>query len=94
LTRALRREGRKEEDDLVSVYFDTPKHKLARYGFSVRVRHIGDKRIQTIKSEESNGSYRRGEWEEEISGTGEAEVGSGRHWTCSAALVAGRPEIS
>ncbi len=65
--RALQQKPAKEED-LVSVYFDTPKHKLARNGISLRVRHNGDKRVQTIKSEGSKGSFRRGEWEREIKG--------------------------
>ncbi len=65
--RALQQKPPKEED-LVSVYFDTPKHKLARNGISLRVRHNGDKRVQTIKSEGSKGSFRRGEWEHEIKG--------------------------
>ena len=64
---ALRRKPPKEEN-LISVYFDTPKHKLARNGVSLRVRHNGDKRLQTVKSEGSGGSFRRGEWEREIRG--------------------------
>ena len=47
--RVLRRKPLKEEN-LVSVYFDTPKHKLARNDVSLRVRHNGAKRLQTIKS--------------------------------------------
>jgi hypothetical protein len=47
---ALHRKPPKEEN-LISVYFDTPKHKLARNGVSLRVRHNGDKRLQTVKSE-------------------------------------------
>ena len=65
--RALHRKPLTEEM-LVSVYFDTLKHKLARNGISLRVRHNGDKRLQTIKSEGANGSFRRGEWEHEING--------------------------
>jgi triphosphatase len=38
-----------KEENLISVYFDTPKHKLARNGVSLRVRHNGDKRLQTVK---------------------------------------------
>ena len=57
-----------EEEDLVSVYFDTPKHKLARNGVTLRVRRRGDKFFQTIKSGGFNGSFRRGEWEHEIKG--------------------------
>ena len=64
---ALHRKPPKEEN-LISVYFDTPKHKLARNGVSLRVRHNGDKRLQTVKSEGSDGSFRRSEWEREIKG--------------------------
>ena len=65
--RVLHRKPPKEEN-LASVYFDTPKHKLARNGVSLRVRHNGAKHLQTIKSGGSNGSFRRGEWEHEIKG--------------------------
>jgi inorganic triphosphatase YgiF len=65
--RVLHRKPSKEEN-LLSVYFDTPKHKLARNGVSLRVRHNGAKRLQTIKSGGSYGSFRRGEWEHEIKG--------------------------
>jgi triphosphatase len=65
--RVLHRKPPKEEN-LLSVYFDTPKYKLARNGVSLRVRHNGAKRLQTIKSGGSNGSFRRGEWEQEIKG--------------------------
>src|ERR1700733_8561967 len=65
--RVLHRKPPKEEN-LISVYFDTPKHKLARNGVSLRVRHNGDKRLQTVKSEGSGRSFRRGEWEREIRG--------------------------
>jgi triphosphatase len=64
---ALHRKPPKEEN-LISVYFDTPQHKLARNGVSLRVRHNGDKRLQTVKSEGPDGSFRRGEWEREIKG--------------------------
>src|SRR6516164_9578686 len=64
---ALHRRPTKEEN-LISVYFDTPKHKLARNGVSLRVRHDGDKRLQTVKFEESGGFFRRDEWEREIKG--------------------------
>ena len=64
---ALHRKPTKEEN-LISVYFDTPKHKLARNGVSLRVRHNGDKRLQTVKSEGSGDPFRRGEWEREIRG--------------------------
>src|SRR5438477_5108988 len=41
--RALYRK-RPAELNLVSVYFDTPKHKLARKGVSLRVRRNGKRR--------------------------------------------------
>ncbi|TMJ88134.1 MAG: CYTH domain-containing protein [Alphaproteobacteria bacterium] len=42
--------GAREETSLASTYFDTPRRKLRRHGLSLRVRHNGDKHIQTIKS--------------------------------------------
>jgi inorganic triphosphatase YgiF len=63
--RALHRKLLKEEN-LVSDYFDTPKHEFARNGVSLRVRHNGEQRLQTIKSGAFDGSFRRGEWEHEI----------------------------
>ena len=47
--RVLRRKPLKEEN-LVSFYFDTPQHTLARNDVTLRVRHNGAKRLQTIKS--------------------------------------------
>jgi len=49
LIRALasRRSSRKQ---LVSTYFDTPHHSLRRQGMALRVRHVGKKRIQTLKA--------------------------------------------
>jgi inorganic triphosphatase YgiF len=65
--RALRRKPLNEENQ-VSVYFDTPKHTLARNDVTLRVRHNGDNRLQTIKSGGLANSFRRGEWEDEIQG--------------------------
>lgn len=55
---------------LLSVYFDTPGQDLRRAGLSLRVRHDGDRRIQTIKSDalDSVGLFDRSEWEHEIEG--------------------------
>lgn len=33
-----------------SVYFDTPSHELRKSGFSLRVRSIGERKIQTLKA--------------------------------------------
>ena len=66
---ALRRNGGPaQEKNLVSVYFDTPKRKLQKHGLSLRVRHIGDKRVQTIKAngDAAAGLFSRGEWEKAI----------------------------
>lgn len=60
--------GKPKQDNLVSVYFDTPKHKLARNDVSLRVRHNSNERIQTIKSGGRDGSITRGEWQREIEG--------------------------
>ena len=38
--RTLSRKGAGEQD-LASVYFDTPKHKLGRNGISLRIRRNG-----------------------------------------------------
>jgi inorganic triphosphatase YgiF len=61
------RTGARVESVLVSTYFDTAKQKLRRHGLSLRVRQVGDKRIQTIKST-SGAQFGRGEWESEIEG--------------------------
>lgn len=59
--------GQRAESDLVSTYFDTTKQKLRRRGLSLRVRQVGSKRIQTIKST-TGAQFGRGEWESEIEG--------------------------
>jgi triphosphatase len=57
-----------EHRHLVSTYFDTPKHVLKRHGISLRVRHAGKKRIQTIKTASNGVAVERGEWEKRIDG--------------------------
>lgn len=57
--------GPRSETDLVSIYFDTPKHKLKRHGISLRVRRTGDKHIQTVKTA-AGVLLGRGEWETEV----------------------------
>jgi len=54
----------------ISTYYDTPGHKLKRAGFSLRIRQIGDRRIQTIKAEgaETASLFARREWEHDIAG--------------------------
>ena len=58
--------GPVKEEKLISVYFDTAKQKLRAHGVSLRVRHIGDKRFQTIKVEAKGVAFGRDEWEQEI----------------------------
>lgn len=61
-------QGPARREKLISVYFDTAKQKLRNHGLSLRVRHIGDKRLQTIKVENkgARGAFGRDEWEQEI----------------------------
>jgi inorganic triphosphatase YgiF len=60
--------GLTRRETLVSVYFDTAKFKLRDNAVSLRVRHIGKKRLQTIKAESHGigGPFSRKEWEVEI----------------------------
>jgi triphosphatase len=53
-----------------SVYFDTRSTKLRAAGISLRVRHIGEKTVQTVKHDPKGacGIFRRQEWEWEIAG--------------------------
>jgi triphosphatase len=57
--------GAPVSETLVSVYFDSDKLLLRDHGLTLRVRHIGDKRIQTIKSAD-HGIFERSEWEQPI----------------------------
>lgn len=60
--KALGTSGKGRTRNLHSVYFDTPKLKLRRKGYSLRIRHDGRKNIQTVKSSGA-GAIMRGEWE-------------------------------
>jgi triphosphatase len=56
-------------ETLDSTYFDSPDLFLRDHGFNLRVRHIGDKRVQTIKSTDHGvGFFARSEWEQTIEG--------------------------
>ena len=61
---------RSSRSRLVSTYYDTPDHALARRGSSLRVRRHGRHFIQTIKASGGPGEsgLSRGEWEDEVEG--------------------------
>jgi triphosphatase len=47
-------------ETLNSVYFDTDNRFLYKHGSTLRVRHIGERRVQTVKTA---GFLERSEWE-------------------------------
>jgi len=54
---------------LNSVYFDCPDNFLREHGLTLRVRQIGNKHIQTIKSVDQGSDWlERSEWEQTIEG--------------------------
>jgi triphosphatase len=54
---------------LDSIYFDSDDRLLRDHGLTLRVRHIGDKHIQTLKSTDHGvGLFERSEWEQTIEG--------------------------
>ncbi len=65
--------GRAVTRTLTSVYFDTAQHRLHAAGASLRVRHIGARRIQAVKLRSADGNggsghLSRDEWEQDIAG--------------------------
>ncbi|MGA7809603.1 MAG: CYTH domain-containing protein, partial [Bradyrhizobium sp.] len=54
---------------LQSIYFDSDDRLLRDHGLTLRVRHIGDKHIQTLKSTDHGvGLFERSEWEQTLEG--------------------------
>src|ERR1700739_1929086 len=54
---------------LDSVYFDSDERFLRNHGLTLRVRHVDEKRVQTIKSTDHGvGLFERSEWEQTIEG--------------------------
>jgi triphosphatase len=66
---ALYRAGAPRVQHLVTTYYDTPDHRLALSGLALRVRQVGRRRTQTVKTREraehgqSAGAAIRREWE-------------------------------
>jgi triphosphatase len=54
---------------LVSVYFDSDDMFMRDHGLTLRVRHAGNRRIQTIKAATAaSGIFERSEWEKDLDG--------------------------
>lgn len=53
---------------IYNTYFDTEDHRLLQEGMGLRIRHIGDKRVQTLKTRglAISGLHHRQEWEDEV----------------------------
>jgi len=66
LAGALR--GDRSEQNLVSTYFDTTKHKLKRNGLTLRVRQGDGNYVQTVKQAGTSGTLARGERETKLDG--------------------------
>jgi len=64
--RALKKPAKSATE--LSVYFDTHNRKLHKKGLMLRVRRVGDRYVQTIKSAGHSGLFERDEWESEIGG--------------------------
>jgi inorganic triphosphatase YgiF len=60
--------GRASTRKLFSIYFDTPDSSLRQQRVALRVRRIGARRVQTVKSGGGvrAGLHQRGEWEDEV----------------------------
>jgi len=57
------------QEKLNSVYFDSDNRFLHNHGLTLRVRHIDDKRVQTIKTTNQGSDWiERSEWEQPIAG--------------------------
>lgn len=66
----VRRRVAPEQQSLLTRYFDTPAFSLSRQGIALRVRRIGRRWVQTLKTEgeRHGGLSRRAEYEVPISG--------------------------
>jgi triphosphatase len=59
-----------EQYRLYSTYFDTQDHVLLHKGYALRVRKVGDRFIQTIKTTNASheGLHQRREWQQDVAG--------------------------
>lgn len=64
------RSGRARNKVLRSVYYDTPDHRLAAAGITVRLRHDASGTVQTVKTagNRASGLFARQEWECGVTG--------------------------
>lgn len=55
---------------LTTTYFDTPEYCVRQSGFSLRIRHVGRTKIETVKANGTNaaGLFARPEWERKVKG--------------------------
>jgi triphosphatase len=64
LRRRLDRFGAPLRTHVETIYYDTPDGLLSANGFALRLRRVGERWVQTLKSEaEAAALARRGEWE-------------------------------
>ena len=62
-------DGRCDPRPQLSIYYDTPDGELRRRGFTLRLRSIGNRHLQTVKTLGGGaGLFERGEWEYEVGG--------------------------
>lgn len=60
----------RQAEDQRNVYFDTADRRLRQGQYGLRVRHLADRRIATLKgaAQVRDGMYERSEWETEVAG--------------------------
>ena len=88
--------ARGDRQVLDSIYFDTDKQELRKAGFSLRIRRIGTRHVQTLKADSRAGAglFARDEWERDIRGHRpvlDDEVAMLRPFVSSQALARLRP---
>jgi inorganic triphosphatase YgiF len=63
-------EGKSRVSHQFSTYFDTPEHSVWKKGYSLRIRQLGRKKVETVKADGGNaaGLFERTEWERKVTG--------------------------